>query len=241
MRNYKINNFNHIVYDDGDPIPDDIKVISNWRDGSKGDWVLSDDNCIIQILREGKLATKSKNCPKRYIGTCCGTFAVKDNVYMDTEKRHNIYSFGGTKTSSKNMFDREKLNNRESAFSVLIAKGVSPVKAYMQVYETNNPKYADKKSLLLMKTERVKTAVKKELEPVLGELGIDARFVLKEIKDLIENTSQDDVRLRALIKLGDVLSIEDKGQKESQVAMIGFQGFKPEQLEAVEKIKELKE
>jgi hypothetical protein len=92
-----------------------------------------------------------------------------------------------------------------------------------------------------MKTERVKTAVKKELEPVLGELGIDARFVLKEIKDLIENTSQDDVRLRALIKLGDVLSIEDKGQKESQVAMIGFQGFKPEQLEAVEKIKELKE
>jgi hypothetical protein len=160
---------------------------------------------------------------------------------MDTEKRHNIYSFGGSKTSSKNMFDRENLNSRENAFSVLIAKGLSPAKAYMQVYATDNPKYAEQKSLLLMKTERVKTAVKKELEPVLNELGIDPKFVLKEIKDLIENTSQDDVRLRALIKLGDVLSIEDKGSKESQVAMIGFQGFKPEQLEAVNKVKELKE
>ena len=241
MRNYTISNITHIVYDEGDTIPNDINVISNWRNGVKGDWVLSDDNCVIQIIREGKLATRSKNCPSRYIGTCCGTFAVKDSVKMDTEKRHNIYSFGGSKTSSKNMFDRDNLNDRESAFSVLIAKGVAPAKAYMQVYNTDNPKYANQKSLLLMKTERVKTAVKKELEPVLGELGIDARFVLKEIKDLIENTSQDDVRLRALIKLGDVLSIEDKGQKESQVAMIGFQGFKPEQLEAVEKIKELKE
>lgn len=241
MRNYTISNVTHIVYDEGDTIPNNIKVISNWRNGVKGDWVLSDDNCVIQIIREGKLATKSKNCASRYIGTCCGTFSVKDSVKMDTEKRHNIYSFGGSKTSSKNMFDREKLNDRESAFSVLIAKGVAPAKAYMQVYVTDNPKYAEQKSLLLMKTERVKTAVKKELEPVLGELGIDARFVLKEIKDLIENTSQDDVRLRALIKLGDVLSIEDKGQKESQVAMIGFQGFKPEQLEAVDKIKELKE
>jgi len=184
---------------------------------------------------------KHKRHAREYVGTCTGTFMVVDSNKMDTEKRHNIYSFGGTKTSSKQLFDREKTNGREELFSLYIAQGVDPVKAYMTAYKTENPKYAEKKAMLLLKTERIKKSVKEEIKPILTELGIDEEFTLRGIRDIALTARQDGERLKAFLKLVDILEIEDKGTKQSGVAMVGFQGFKPESIDAVQKIMELEE
>ena len=78
--------------------------------------------------------------------------------------------------------------------------------------------------------------MKEELKPVLEELGIDDRSVLKDIKDVSQTAEKEDVRLRALFKLSDILDLEDKtSTKVTQVTGALFQGFTPEKLEAAER------
>ena len=54
MREYIINNISHIVYDSIEEVPVNIKY-KQWKDGILGDWVLTDDECVIQILRTGTM------------------------------------------------------------------------------------------------------------------------------------------------------------------------------------------
>ena len=243
MREYSIKDRQHTVYEDSSELPNNFIYKDNWREGQVGDWVLADDGCYIQILRRNKMTPhrKHKRHAREYVGTCTGTFMVTKSNKMDTDKRHNIYSFGGRKTSSKQLFDREKTNGREELFSLYIAQGVDPIMAYMKAYKTENPKYAEKKAMLLLKTERIKKSVKEEIKPVLKELDINEEFVLRGIRDIALTARQDGERLKAFLKLVDILEIEDKGTKQSGVAMVGFQGFKPESIDAVQKIIELEE
>ena len=93
MRTYKVNKIEHTVFESTDEVPDSIDYKYNWKEGAIEDWVLSDDGCIIQILREGSMIKPyGKNRNQRYIGTCTGTFIVSDKTKMDTSKRLNIYS-----------------------------------------------------------------------------------------------------------------------------------------------------
>ena len=73
MRYYKINNIAHKVYDPEDVIPGRVEVVDNWRNADIGDWVRSDDDCIIQVLRKGQMIKpKGKKRVREYIGTCTG-------------------------------------------------------------------------------------------------------------------------------------------------------------------------
>ena len=106
----------------------------------------------------------------------------------------------------------------------------------MKAFPTNQPGYAAEKAAQLMKLERISKQVKEELKPVLEELGIDDKSVLKDIRDVSQHAEKEDVRLRALFKLSDILDLEDKTQtKVTQVSGALFQGFSPEALEAAER------
>ena len=108
--------------------------------------------------------------------------------------------------------------------------------AYLKAFPTNQPGYAVERATQLMKLERIKKQVKEELKPVLEELGIDDRSVLKDIRDVSQTAEKEDVRLRALFKLSDILDLEDKTQtKVTQVSGALFQGFSPDVLESAER------
>ena len=96
MRSYRIKNQQHTVYESTEELPTSFKYKEDWREGQIGDWVIADDNCYIQILRRNKMKPHrtNKRHAREYVGTCTGTFMVSDSIKMDTEKRHNIYSFG---------------------------------------------------------------------------------------------------------------------------------------------------
>ena len=164
MRYYKVNGIEHKVYDPEDQVPNGLIVIGNWRDSRTGDWVKADDDCIIQVLRKGKMARKyGRNKVREYVGTCTGTFPVGKNVNMDTSRRANIYTFGGSKSSEDILLDRTTLTRCELVFVQFLASGLSPQKAYLKSYPTNNVNYASVKSSQLMRTERIYTAMKEEL------------------------------------------------------------------------------
>ena len=242
MRQYLIKKISHRVYEPNDPLPRNLNVLEDWRDGHVGDWVLADDECVIQILRRGKmLRAKGKNKVREYVGTCTGTFVVGPNTKMDTSKRTNIYSFGGEKSPDNILADRKDLTKTESIFVLYLAQGLKPQEAYLKAFPTKNVLYAKEKSADLVRTKRIITAMKEELKPVLEELGVNEEYILKGIKNEAETADKADTRLKALFKLSDIMDLEDKNQTTvTQISGAVFKGFGENALEEVKRPKEIK-
>ena len=243
MRSYNVNRIKHTVFDSIDEIPSDVNIVDDWRSSKIGDWVKADDGCIIQILRKGKMVVpKGRNKVREYVGTCTGTFPVTSKVKMDTSRRLNIYSFGGSKSSADVLLDRTVLSKHEHLFVVYIASGLSPQEAYIKAFPTNSPGYAKYKSAQLVKTKRITTAMKEELKPILEELGINENSILKNINTIAMASEKDETRLKALFKLSDIMDLEDKNRTTiTQVSGALFQGFKDKELLKAERPKEISE
>ena len=241
MRHYIVNKINYTVFDNIEELPNNIKYIHNWRDGSIGDWVLTDDGCVIQILREGHMIRpKGKIKKVRYVGTCTGTFVVSDSVKMDASRRVNIYSFGGDIERNQRVDDRENLSSREELFVQYLASGMDARMAYLKAFPTNDPHYAGMRAGQLLKTTRVRTAMKEELKPVLEELGIDETTIIGNINNIAMSAEKDETKLKALFKLADIMDLEDKNKTSvTQISGAVFQGFDSKQIEDAKRPKEI--
>jgi len=241
MRHYRINRIEHTVFDSIDEVPSSISYKEDWRDGHLSDWVLAADGSIIQILREGiMLKSKGSKREQRYIGTCTGTFIVSDKTKFDTSKRNNIYSFGGTLERNELLEDRENLSTREETFVQYMVSGMDPRKAYLKAFPTNDPHYAGLRAGQLIKTTRVKTAMKEELKPILEALGINENSILKNINTIAMASEKDETRLKALFKLSDIMDLEDKNKTHiTQLTGAVFKGFSRDKLEEAERPKEV--
>lgn len=237
MRKYLVNGINHKVFDERDEVPSNVIVLEDWREAEVGDWVVADDGCIIQILRKGSmLRTKGKVRTKYYMGTCTGTYPVSKISKMDTSRRENIYSFSGLLEP-----DKKGLSKKEKLFIYYLTyEKLTPDEAYLKAFPTNNKRYASEKAASLIKTERITTAVKEELKPILEELGISEEFILKSIKSEAQLAEKSDTRLKALFKLSDILDLEDKNQtKVTQIQGVAFGGFDNNMIEKAERPKEI--
>ena len=231
------------MYEPEDVVPKNLKVVSNWKEGRIGDWVRTNDDCVIQVLRRGQmLRSKGRDRIREYIGTCTGTFPIGPRIKMDTSKRANIYSFGGSKSPENILLDRQSLTRAEEAFVLYFSQGLRPEEAYLKAYPTNNIGYAKEKSGTLIRTERIRTAMKEELKPVLQELGVNEEYILKGIKSEAETADKSDTRLKALFKLSDIMDLEDKNQtKVTQIAGVQFKGFMDDDIKIAERPKEIEE
>tara|TARA_R110002020_G_scaffold473526_1_gene702917 strand:+ start:1206 stop:1937 length:732 start_codon:yes stop_codon:yes gene_type:complete len=241
MRYYSINRIEHTVFENIEEVPSDILYIDNWKKGSVGDWVLADDGCVIQILREGiMLKSKGKIREQKYIGTCTGTFIVNNKTNMDTSKRVNIYSFGGNLDRDQIVEERSKLSTKEELFVQYLASGMDARKAYLKAFPTNDPHYAGLRAGQLIKTTRIKSAMKEELKPFMEALGIDEHYILRNIKEVVDMSVKEDTKLKALFKLADIMDMEDKNKTQvTQLTGAVFQGFTEDKLEEAERPKKL--
>ena len=241
MRSYNVNRIKHTVFDSIDEVPSDVTIVDDWRSSKIGDWVKADDGCIIQILRKGKMVVpKGRNKVREYVGTCTGTFPVTSKAKMDTSRRLNIYSFGGSKSSADVLLDRTVLSKHEHLFVMYITTGMSAQEAYMKAFPTANPSYAKLKSAQLITTKRIKTAMKEELKPILQEIGVDEKTILENINSIAITSEKDETRLKALFKLSDIMDLEDKNKTTvTQVTGALFQGFKDKELLKAERPKEI--
>ena len=235
MRQYKIGKITHPVFESDEEIPSGIKIVENWRDAEVGDWMRADDGNIIQALRVNKVLNRGKE-PIKYIGTCTGTYLCRDKDKMDTEKRENIYSFSAkaSNNTAKRIKTRNYLTANEAAFSKYIANGFTTEDAYKRAYGTENTKYAKMKSAVLIKQERIVSAVKEELDVVLKDMGIDLKYLIKGVKLEAENADRSNDRLKALSMLWDAADVIPK-QKVTQLTGAVFQGFDQDMLESAKR------
>jgi len=241
MRVYKVNKIEHTVFESVEEVPSSIIYSEVWRDGHLSDWVLADDGCIIQILREGTmLKSRGSKRKQRYIGTCTGTFIINDKTTMDTSKRVNIYSFGGNLDRDQIVEERQRLSNREELFVQYLASGMDARKAYLKAFPTNDPHYAGMRAGQLIKTTRIKSAMKEELKPFMEALGIDEHYILKNIKSVVDMSVKEDTKLKALFKLADIMDMEDKNKTQvTQLTGALFQGFTEDKIAEAERPKEI--
>ena len=240
MRKYNAGREEHKVYDDVSEVPFSIKFLPNWKDGKIGEWVIADDRCVIQILRRGTMLNKGKY-KVTYVGTCTGTYICSEKSTMDTERRKNIYSIGGSKTQYESVKERKNITGQESMFAKFVAFGMDPTEAYIKSFGTDNRRYAKVRAGILMSTERVVNKIDEELDDVFDKLGVSLEYLIgaaKEAVDDEENRTSD--KLTALKMLWEAKGVVKK-EKQTQVTGAVFQGFDNKQLEILEKPKELKE
>ena len=225
MKTYIVNKANCYVYSKNE-FPPDKQYKADWRDGEVGDWVLTDDESVVQVLRRFK--TKSSEC----LGTCTGTFVISDDSMMDSVRKKDIYSISG-KTWYDRLVNREEPTQCEVLFAQRIALGEEPVDAYLAVYSTKSKEAAKKKSAILVKQERIQKLVRQDLKDTFSKLGINLDYLVDAAKNVVDAGKNDSDRLKALGMLWDAFGVVEQ-QKVTEVRGL-FQGFSPEELTGVDR------
>ena len=212
-----------------------LSPISDWRIGLEGQWVLTDDDCVCQILKRGKIHEKALNVHDCYVRTVCGTFVVqKPNVKMLGERgiAENIYAFSGN-FKAKNTYQKDnKLKNKEFLFARYVAQGLDAVEAYRRVYpKAKEKQYIRNRTSTLLNKESIRTMVKEEIKNILEEENVSPGWLIGKYRDIIDIGDRDSDKLRALDALSKISGLFDTETKQEQLTV--WQGFSPEQLEAI--------
>ena len=226
-----IKDINHYLYDNIDEFRafgHKEDVVTDWRKGNKGDWILTDDGCICQILFKGKLKSGSKN--KTYIRTVCGSF-------INSRKNHKILGNDGI-SESMYRFSNELVGgaseNKRKLFAKYYISSNDAVQSYKKAYpEANKKGYIKERAKKLLGDEMVA----KEIKELLKEEGTEAGWIIKGFKEVVDNKeASDSNKLRSLESLAKMAGLFNVEQKREELTV--FQGFSPQQLEAVKNEKD---
>ena len=247
MEYKKIKGKRHYIYDSVEEYhsenPDKLGVESNWRVAKEGDWVMSDDGRVVQLLKVSGINhpndRKNYKWAKGYVRTVVGSFLNRPKTFMDTDfsQHMNRYTFSKTiKNPNKRVKQRENSTKNERIFSVNVASGMGPVKSYMDAFNELSSEKAKKKALVLLKQERIMSDIEKGVLDVAKSLGIDHEYILSRLKRLADYSEDDNIILQSAKELGKIIGTSGNTIKQKELGVFGmFQGFTPDQLEKVER------
>ena len=233
----KINKINHPIYSSIDEFRKDnpnLLLVNNWREGTEGSWVVSDDGQVCEVLKRGTMLRRAGSKQKNYyIRVPLGTFICGDNIKMEGEPRRNLYSFGLTDTSVyEHKVEKKKTTLREFLFAQYVAKGEDVVDAFVKAFPTNNKSYAEGQAKILMKAKRIQNMIREEIDRVLSDADITPLYLLEQMRDIVDKRdSNDRDKIQALKTLMQISGMMDTEKKTESVAV--FQGFTKEQLDAI--------
>jgi len=200
--------------------------LKNWRSGNEKEWVLTDDNHAVQILKKGKIKGG-----QQYIRTICGSYVTSGIKRMVGQVAENIYTFSGTNEYRK-FIRKKETTGKEVLFARYVASGKDVVKSYLDVYKTDNVDYAKQRSGKLLKTDRIQRMISEETKKILEEEGVSPNYIISRFKQVCDIAERDSDVLRSLESLAKISGLfvvqEDKKQE-----LTVWSGFSPEQLKEV--------
>ena len=198
--------------------------LESWRVGQEGDWVLTDDEHVVQILKKVKYNNIS------IVRCVTGTYDINGSELMMNEIPENIYSFS-KKDKYKTVKNRKKVNTKEFLFAQYVARGVDIADSYIKAFDTDNKDYAKLKAQQLMRTERIKKVVSEEIRDILDSEGVTPNYIIQAFKQVTDLADKDGDRLRALESLAKISGLFETEKKSEQLTV--FAGFTDEQLKAI--------
>lgn len=210
-----------------------VPLVENWKDGQEGDYVKTDDNQVVQILRRGTL-NSTEGFKRDYVRTIIGSFRCSDDQRMEGEMRENMYAFGqaGHKNAFHLLQERKKTTTREFLFGKYVAKGDGISDAYMTAFKTKNPIYAERMGKILLNQKRIQNVIREEIDKVLNEADITPLYILGTMKEIIDDPgAKDSDKVSLLKELVAVSGMKDTDKRSESVTV--FQGFTDKQLEAI--------
>ena len=243
----------HYVYEDIDEFKKDhpnTVVHPDWRKAEELNWVYSDDDRIIQLLKVSKDVKhhsdrKNYKFAKGWVRTVVGSFLNRENVKMDTDfdNHPNRYTFStNIKNTSDRIHKRTTTTKKEKEFAVNVVTGMGAVDAYKKAYSEMSNQKARKKATILLKQERVMKEIEKSVLDVAKGLGIDHEYILEKLKNLADFSEDDNIILQSTKELGKIVGTSGTTIKQKEMGLLGvFQGFSPEQLEGASRIEQLSE
>lgn len=254
MEFQKIRGKKHFVFENRKEFEEHFKglnevpptLVENWRLAKKGDWVLADDGGIVQIIFQSKLShpndRKRYKNHRGYCRTIVGTFIQDDKYEMDTDftLHPNRYRFGSAtdadiKYRQKN---RDYLSSPELVFVAALCSGKTLQQSYQEYCKIINmpfphPKW-QRKAIGLLKRERIMTAINKNVEEIAEKLGIDFKYILSGLKQLFEESDNDNIKLGSLKELAEWLGGKDKMKQVTRGQVHVFEPFSGEELAKIE-------
>jgi len=238
----KIKGISHYVYDDIDEFREEhptLVVHPDWREADENDWVYSDDERIVQLLKVKKEVNhpgdrKNYKYAQGWVRTVVGCFLNRPNIKMDTDfsLHESRYTFGGKHADTKNRIkNRKNTTRREKEFATNVVVGMGAVDAYKKAYNEMSDQKARKKATLLLKQERVMSEIEKSVLDVAKGLGIDHEYVLNKLKNLADYSEDDNIILQSTKELGKIVGTAGVTVKQREVGLVGmFQGFSQDEL-----------
>ena len=198
--------------------------LESWRVGKEGDWVLTDDDHVVQILK------KANYDGLEVVRCITGTYRLSSKQLMGSDIPDNIYSF--SKESLHTQFkNRTKPTNKEFLFAQYIARGESTIESYLKAFKTNNKGYAHRRANELLQSERVKKVVSEKVKEILDAEGVTPNYIIQTFKQVTDLADRDTDRLRALESLAKISGLFETEKKSEQLTV--FAGFTEEQMKAI--------
>ena len=240
MRTRTVKDVTHNLYEDVAEFRDyhdSVALVSDWRHSNKGDWVVSDDGQVCQVLYLGILKKPDRKKETTFIRTILGSFICSPRVKMEGDMRTNMHTFSTDgKSPSVRKRERKNATDKEFLFGKYVAKGDDVVEAYMKAFPSKNKNYAKSQAKLLLKTDRVKQLIREEIDKYLNEAEITPKYLLEEMRGIIDKVeSSDRDKITALTTLMKMSGMMETAKTTESVTL--FQGFSQEQLDAIQESK----
>ena len=227
----EIKGIKHFLYDsvkEFEAFRPNEEIKGNWRECYEGNWALTDDMHVCQILKRSPIFDEVSRKNKTLIRTVCGTY-IAERYTMKMLGEHgipdNIYAFART-FKSKNRYQKDNKGEiKEVLFAKYVARGSDVVSAFKKVYKgANNKSYISKKTNELLKKESVVNMVKKEVELILKNEGVTPEWIIERYKQIVDLSERDTDKLRSLEALSKMSGLFDTEKKTEQIS-VGFAGF----------------
>ena len=245
----------HIIYDSIEEARSEGKrVYSPWytNDVEPGDWCVSDDGYVLQLLKRDKLVNKRHKSGQYtdYFRFCNGTFYVYyakggkrsiKNFYGVASANHKS-SLGNTSALGKYMTLKKK------HFVTLVSQGFDPYHAYVRAYKVNG---ASKNNIWiqvnkLLSDPVVKTELMEQLKPVIFKLEKQIQketgaetlqdWLVDELTKLLAKSNKitpkdrrDNIRL-VISLFGEPLGFSTPKTKSKEISEAEWQELPPPQL-----------
>ena len=225
----------------------DTKIVKDWRKADEGQWCLSDDGQVVQVLKRGVINKKYQRTV--YVRTIIGMVNAGGSYVLKGGLKKSIYRF-----SNRHWYDALKngaMTEGKRNFAKYIAHGANLEDAYKRSHPgTKSKDHAVTRAKILLKSKEVRNLVDKETEMLMSKIGCTKEYLLENAKKVIDKEdARDGDKLRALETLMKISGLLTTEKKVDSVALIQeFTGFSRDKLNAFssgilpeEKTKELKE
>lgn len=202
-RNFRENPGVFTVYTKDEADKEDIKY-KYWRKASAGDWALTDDNFVMELIR-AKTYTDEYGVSKQFMTFSAGCTWDSPSSDFEYLPRKKYKAWDVSKPQSWD--EKEAKKNRTKRTAVVYAHQLLAGKVDLGMLGklhnpgSKKPAYHMKQ---LLKTEGVRKLVSKEIDVILEDIGVTKQFAIEILMEAVE-AARDSGRPGDLLKVAQEL------------------------------------